>query len=640
MKTDSGRPGEILRVDLTRRTHSIESVTPHVKDYIGGRGIGSKILYDELPPGIDPLGPENILLFNNGPLSGTAVPGSGRVDVSAKSPMNNYHAVTNFGGFWGAELRHAGFAHLIIQGVSETPVYMVIDNDRITIREAEHLWGLDTYATTAELRRELGDEDMQILAIGPAGEKLVRFASIITSLGDAAGRTGMGAVMGSKRLKAVAVRGTRGVTLTDPKRFLEYAGNLHRRLRESPGFRESAKTKPVTDSMFNKLYENILTFGNYEDGRWEKFSKLEPEKFFTRHQLRRAGCFGCPMQCMHLVEISGAGYGLSFCTPFLSFLGTVWNDDLTTMWESIILANKYGLDVVETGGIIALLMELHQDGIITAADTDDIPMEKGSREAILKMIRKIALREGIGNILAEGPRRAADMLDRRAPDYLVLVKDHFPHGYQFPAFEGASLMQAVGSADPFPTYGTGDEIRLSMPGPREKLLAEALELFGSEEAYLLGNYSPSKVHMVIDAEHRSRIPDLLGVCIYVIDGFDKSSSDYHFFYDRLADLYRAATGISVSREIFYTAAERLVNLERCHDAREGLTREHDALPRRFFRSFPGGVHKGKALDPEKMEQMKTLYYQARGWNPKTGLPTPGKLRQLGLENLIPAMPPN
>ena len=201
-------------------------------------------------------------------------------------------------------------------------------------------------------------------------------------------------------------------------------------------------------------------------------------------------------------------------------------------------------------------------------------------------------------------------------------------------------MQAVGSADPFPTYGTGDEIRLSMPGPREKLLAEALELFGSEEAYLLGNYSPSKVHMVIDAEHRSRIPDLLGVCIYVIDGFDKSSSDYHFFYDRLADLYRAATGISVSREIFYTAAERLVNLERCHDAREGLTREHDALPRRFFRSFPGGVHKGKALDPEKMEQMKTLYYQARGWNPKTGLPTPGKLRQLGLENLIPAMPPN
>jgi len=633
MKNKEELQGTILRVDLTNQYHHTESLEPYAADFIGGRGIGSKILYDELIPGIDPLSPENILIFNNGPLSGTAAPGAGRVDVSAKSPINNYHAVTNFGGYWGAELRHAGYAHLVIQGAGSKPVYLYIDNDRVEVRDAGRLWGLDTYQTTVELRRMLGDEDAQVLSIGPAGENLVRFASITTNLGDAAGRTGMGAVMGSKNLKAIAVRGTKGVRLADPQRFMELARDTHRRLRESPGFAESKKSKPKTDSMFNKLYENLLSFGNYEDGRWNKFSRLAPEKFFTRYQVRRAGCFGCPMQCMHLVEIPDSGYGISFCAPFSSFLGTVWNDSLTVMWQAIILANKYGLDILETGGIIALLMELYDKGIITAADTDGIAMEKGSPEAILKMVEKIARREGIGDILAEGARPAAEKLDSRAPEYVVAAKGLFPHGYQFPAFEGTSLMQAVGVADPFPTYGTGVELRLSMPGPRDKLLTEAKQLFGSEEAYLPGNYSEAKVRMVIDAEHRARVPDLLGVCIWVIDGYNKSSSDYYFFYDRLAELYQAATGRALTRDALFTAAERLINIERCHDAREGLTRTDDALPKRFFQSFPGGAHKGKALDPQKMEQMKTVYYQTRGWDAETGRPTPEKLRALGLEEL-------
>jgi len=626
--------GTILRVDLTHRTYRTESLGPYVKDYIGGRGVGSKLLYDELPQGANPLGQENVLIFNNGRLSGTAAPGSGRVDISALSPMNNYHAVTNFGGYWGAELRHAGYAHLMVTGASEEPVYLYIDNDRVEIRDAHHLWGLDTYKTAVEVRRELGDEDAKVLCIGPGGENLVRFSSIMTNLGDAAGRTGMGAVMGSKKLKAIAVRGTRGVALADPQRFLELARDTHRRLRESPGFKEFEKTKPVTDSMFNKLYESLLAFGNYQDGRWEKFARLEPERFFSKYQVRRAGCFACPMQCMHLVGIPGSGYGTAFCSPFMSFLGTVWNDDLTTMWEAIILANRYGLDVIETGGLISLLMELYGDGVITAADTDGIPMEKGSREAILQTVEKIARREGIGDILAEGARPTAEAFGNRALEYVVDVKGHFPHGYQFPAFEGASLMQAVGGADPFPTYGTGVEIRLSLPGPREKLLAEAKEIFGSEEAYLPGNYSPAKVRMIIDAEHRSRVPDMLGVCIYVIDVFNKSATDHYFFYDRLVDLYQAATGRLLTRKELFTTAERLVNLERCFDAREGLTREDDKLPRRFFQSFPGGAHEGKALDPEKIEQMKTVYYQTRGWDPETGLPTRCKLRELGLENLI------
>jgi aldehyde:ferredoxin oxidoreductase len=291
------------------------------------------------------------------------------------------------------------------------------------------------------------------------------------------------------------------------------------------------------------------------------------------------------------------------------------------------------LDILETGGIIALLMELYDKGIIDAADTDGIPMEKGSRDAILKMIPKIARREGIGDILAEGARSAAEHLGEQAPAHVVDIKGHFPHGYQFNAFEGASLLQAVGVADPFPAYGTGIELRLSMPGPRDKLLNEAKELFGSEEAYLPGNYSPAKVRMVIDSEYRSRVPDLLGVCLWVVDGYNKSSDDRNFFYDRLVELYQAATGRALSREELFAAAERLINIERCLDAREGLTRKDDTLPKRFFQSFPGGVNKGKALDPQKMEEMKTVYYQTRGWDPETGLPTREKLSELGLENI-------
>jgi aldehyde:ferredoxin oxidoreductase len=301
------------------------------------------------------------------------------------------------------------------------------------------------------------------------------------------------------------------------------------------------------------------------------------------------------------------------------------------MWEAIILANKYGLDIIETAGVIALLMELYEKGIIGETDTDGIPMKKGSREAILKMMHKIAHCEGIGDILAQGSRHAAEVIGRGASEFVVDVKGLFPHGYQFNAFEGASLMQAVGGADPFPTYGTGLEIRLSMPGPKEKLLAEAKALFGSEEAYLPGNYSLAKVQMVIDAEHRARVPDILGMCIYVIDGYNKSSPDPHFFYNRLVELYRAATGRALTRQELFTAAERSVNLERCIDAREGLTRKDDRLPKRFFKSFPGGTNQAKALNPEKMEAMKTAYYKSRGWNPETGLPTSEKLRELRLE---------
>ncbi|UCF93134.1 MAG: hypothetical protein JSW39_02965, partial [Desulfobacterales bacterium] len=591
----------ILQVDLSDRTIVRRDPAPYAARFAGGRGVGSKILYDALKPGVDPLGPENVLVFNTGLLSGTAAPAAGRTDVSAKSPLNGYHGVTNFGGFWGAELSQAGYHHVVFTGASEEPVYLRIENDRVKLCDARHLWGLDTYATMRQLRREMGDEDVQVIAVGPAGENGVRYASINASMGDAAGRMGMGAVMGAKKLKAVVVRGTRGIRLHDPGRFLELARDTHKFLRDSATFQNFAVSKAKGDPMFSPKAHDDMPFGNFEAGAWENFQHLEAEKFFLKHQIRRTGCFGCPLQCMHLVQVPGADYGLSHCMNFQSLLGTVWNDDLNTMWEAIVLVNKYGLDAHETGGILALLMELYAEGVITAEDTDGIAMERGRREAILPMIHKIARREGIGAILAEGPVRAAQAIGRRAEDYVVAAKGLFPHGYAFQVVEGTSLMQAVSSGEPFQTYGTGIERTIDPRNPDPRLMAQAEALYGSPEAYLPGNYSPAKVRMVIDAEHRSRVPDLLGVCLTSIVYVLKTIPDVHFLYDRLADLVHAATGRPLSRLELFAAAERLVNLERCLDAREGLQRGDDTLPPRFFRPFDSGMHRGKALDPEKLE---------------------------------------
>jgi aldehyde:ferredoxin oxidoreductase len=421
---------------------------------------------------------------------------------------------------------------------------------------------------------------------------LVRFANLVTGSGHAAGRFGMGAVMGSKQLKAIAVRGTQGVNLADPQRFLEVARETHRWFRDLPRFK-ARKDDPPYASMFSERFTETAAFGNYESGAWDKFLQMDVEKFFSKYFLRKAGCFGCFMPCKSLIRIPEIGYGLGGCTDFSSFVGTVWNDDLTTMWEAIILANKLGMDVVETSGVITLLMELYEKGIITADHTDGVSMDKGSQEAILKTISKIAGREGVGNTLAEGMRKAAATLNSRAQDHVVDNKGLYPHGYAYPAFEGTSLMQAVGNADPFPTYGSGMEMRLAGPGPWE-----------------------------------SRIPDLFGVCLKPYH-----QGGEHLTTGRLLDLYKAATGRTVTVDELIRVTERLVNLERMIDAREGLTREQDRLPKRFFKPLEGGVHDGKALDPEKMEQMKSVYYHSRGWDPETGLPTSEKLRELGLETL-------
>ncbi|MGA8684556.1 MAG: aldehyde ferredoxin oxidoreductase N-terminal domain-containing protein, partial [Candidatus Sulfotelmatobacter sp.] len=435
-----GWVGKILKVDLTEGKISTEPTEAYVDEYIGGRGLGAKLIYDYYKPGTGALEPANPLLFNTGPLSGTAMPGSGRVDLTALSPMSNLRAKSNFGAYWGPELKFNGFDHLVITGKAEKPCYLWIHDGRVEIRPADHLWGQDTHETQKLIQQELGDPEIKVVCIGPGGENLVRFACLISETGDAAGRTGMGAVMGSKNLKAVAVRGTGSVRVAHPEKFLELSIQVNREVRESPAYQELSSWG-VARGVQMMYQMGFFPVGYFEDVCVDEIrQKYAAPAYIEQHQLKNVGCFNCPGRCMNFLSVPGLGKGVTSCEPFSGFTGAIWNLDMNTFWEATLLVNKLGIDCTETSASIGLLMELFHEGIITEKDTDGIPMARGSKEAILTTIRKIAAREGYGELLAQGQKAFASQIGPAAVEKLDLVKGMAPHAYEFRSFHGTALM--------------------------------------------------------------------------------------------------------------------------------------------------------------------------------------------------------
>ena len=621
-----GWTGNILKINLTERKTSTLATPDYAGKFIGGRGIGARLIYDELEPGTDPFDPANPLIFNLGPLTGTAMPGSGRVDVTAKSPLTHLRAKSNFGAYWGPELKFAGFDHVMITGQADAPVYLWIHNGEVEIRDASHLWGMDTRQTQLVIRKELGDPEIKTVCIGPAGERRVRFACLITETGDAAGRTGMGAVMGSKNLKAIAVRGTGGVKLAQPERFKELALQVHAAIRESPAFQELSHYGVVREvkHMYNFSFFPV---GYFEDVAWEPVVKdYGGEAFMQQYQLRNIGCFGCPNRCMNFLSVPGIGAGVTSCEPWSGLTGGLWNTDMQVFWEANLLANLYGIDSTETTACIGLLMELHHEGIISEKETDGIPMERGGREAILGTIKKIARREGYGDLLAEGPKAAAAHWGPEAEARVDLVKGLSPHAYEFRAYHGAALAQAVGHrGDPLPLRGSMMEVDWNR-GP-EWFQSVAKELYGHEEAAIPTGYQ-GKALMTVISENQERVPDSLGLCKWLYPMIVIQSLEFP------TSLFSAATGLEVAETDLLRAGERIRSLERAFDVREGLTRADDALPQKFFKEpLKSGKFAGAVLDETKFEQMKDEYYTLRGWDAKTGIPTRAKLEELGLADV-------
>ncbi len=626
-----GWVGKILKINLTSQQAETESTEPYIDKYIGGRGIGVRLVYDHYVPGTDAFDPANPLIFSMGPLTGTAMPSSGRTDVTALSPMSNLRAKSNFGGYWGPEVKYAGFDHIVITGKSEKPCYLWIHDGKAEVRDATHIWGQDTFETQRTIQKELGDPEIKVVCIGPAGENLVRFACLITEVAGAAARTGMGAVMGSKNLKAIAVRGSGKVRVAKPDEMLNLSLDVNREIREHPACKELSNWGVVR--FISMMYQlSFFPVGYFEDVHWEDIiNNFGGPNYVERFQTKNVGCFACPVRCKNFLCVPEIGKGFTTCEPWSGFTGSVWNLDMDIFWEAITMANRLGLDSTEVSACIGLLMELNHEGIISEKDTDGIAMTRGGKEAILKTIEKVSFREGFGDILADGQKAFAEKIGKDAVEKLDIVKGLAPHPYEFRAYHGSALMQAVGHrGDPLPLRGS--LIEFEWHNAPEWFQQVAKAQFGSEEAAIPSSYKGKALAGII-SEHNERVADSLGICTwpYTLFIFHDVTKAWQFF--------QVVTGKDWDIERLLTTAERIRNLERMFDVRQGISRTDDCLPKKFFETpLSRGKYEGAILDRKEFEGMKDDYYKLRGWDIETGIPTREKLVELGLEDVAGQSP--
>jgi aldehyde:ferredoxin oxidoreductase len=641
-----GWAGNILRINLTTEKISREPTARYARDYIGGRGINARILYNEAKPGQGAFDPETPLLFGAGPLVGTGAPGGSRTAVASRSASQvpELYGISNFGGFWGPELKFAGYDNLVIKGRAKKPVYLFVDNENIELRDASGVWGKDTFETQTEIREDLDDPEVQVACIGQAGENLVRCATIQHEFWGA-GKNGLGAVMGSKNLKAVAVRGTKGVKIADPDRFMELCGEARELIKESEGYEDWAKYGIARCTEKYMIKPNVFSFGpigNYERQEWAGLENLRGQPFIDRYGIRGRGCFGCPGACMNYVVIPGVDRGGITCSPYLwSWRAMV--PDLERVFETHTLCNRYGISSLFVGTASSWLMHMYDKGVITEKDTDGIPFERGSREALLGVVHKTALREGFGDILAEGLPKLAEKLGKEAEKHLITIRGSTGFNSEYRSKIGFSLASAVTVST---HWHAGPDIEMCAWEKEQEVMEKfyriAQEKYGTSKAAIAYEYE-GKARAVVYSEHTQGSDDMLGFCCFLSGRLEPSAVSVgdHLAgrmvrYDpHVIALFSAATGVDIDQEILFRAVDRVITLERAFIAREGQTRNEDTLPERFFTEpVPDGPNKGRKIDRTKFEKMKDEYYALRGWDIKTGIPTRKTLQELGLKDVV------
>ena len=609
-----GYNGKILRVNLsTRRVSTEEPAEEYYKNYLGGRGFIAHTLLKEVPRGADPLGPENKLIFALGPITGHPFPGSGRNSVGAKSPLSGGYGESEAGGFWGAELKRSGYDAIIVEGKSDEPVYLWIKDGRAEIRDAHKLWGLDVGETEKAIRKELQDERVRTATIGVAGEKLVRYACICNDISHAAGRTGMGAVMGSKRLKAVAVRGN----------SLPEMGNREKVLELSRWMGKNFKTKTIlwqygTGSTMD-YYEasGNLPIRNFAAGRFPEVEGITAQSMHKKGYVEKMeSCFGCPVRCKKRVRLDQPWkvdpiYG----GPEYETLGAFGSNCGIGQVEAIMKANelccRYGLDTISAGVTISFAMECFEKGVLTLKDTDGLELTFGNGPAMVEMVERIALRRGLGNLLAEGSKRAAEVIGKGSGEWAMQVK-----GEEIPMHEprykqGMGLHYSVHATGADHCTGIHDDLV-------NKKLAE-WDWIGLAESVPVYEMSGRKARMLYQVGLWRHLANYLGLCLFV-----------PWSNEQVTEAMEAITGWPMSSYKLMKTVERGMTLARIFNLREGFSRRDDSLPRRFASSPADSTLKGVGVDPEKLSEAQKLYYQMLGWD-ESGIPTYARLVELNIE---------
>jgi aldehyde:ferredoxin oxidoreductase len=616
-------------VDLSAGTVESREIPRALREkYIGGRGLDIHLLYTRIEPGTDPLGPKNVCCISAGILAGTPASASARTHIMAKSPLTGLIGSSNMGGFFAPELRYAGFDHLVLEGAADRPVYLWIHDGDIEIRDAAHLWGLDTFETQEALREELGDPEIKALAIGVAGENLVRFANVVTGHKNAAGRTGMGAVLGSKKVKAIAVRGTMGIRIEHPKEALEFDREICKQLTET----KFGQIMQRWGTMFIYGVTNstgLVRVNNFQSNQHPDSEAIECENM-DEHSTGTAGCFGCQLHCRHRYVIKDGKYAGTYgegpeYTSQGAWGAEVGCRDFPTILYGNHLVNRLGLDTLETGSLIAWGMEMFQKGIITEKDTDGLRLEFGNEDAVVEMIRRIAHREGFGDVLADGPKGAMKRLPPEAAPLCVQVKGMSNlHSDERPT---PSLALGIATA----TRGS-DHLR-SRPAIDLYHLPEPLlrKIYGSPVPYdgpLTSDYRDydGKAWMVFWQEMLYMAVDCLGVCKFHTVFLSPNMPAFQEFSKWL----HLIPGLELSPRQVWEVAERAYNLERLFNLREGASRADDRLVDRYFdEPTPRGfdVVRGKALDRDRFKTMLDEYYEHHGWDEH------GRVKEETLERL-------
>ncbi len=616
-----GYGGKVLRVNLTSGTFAVEPLEQELaRLYLGGRGFNMRRLYDEIPARLDGLSLENKLFFSVGPLVGTMFPGAARFNVSAKSPQTGILGDSNAGGFFGPELKFAGFDQVIIEGKAPYPVYLYIHNDKIELREAKHLWGLDVWDTQRVILQELKDTRIQVAAIGTAAENGVRFAGVFANLVRAAARTGMGTVMGAKNLKAVAVRGINPVRVADPKLFAELLKDIDSAIYRHQEY--PSRALMGTTKLVHALNEaGCLATRHFQTGRFEAAESVSGEFLAETVKKKSKSCFSCLIPCSRFFEVKqGPFTGLKSEGPefegLAGFSSRVGVADLAASLKGVDLCNRYGMDVITTSEVISFAMELYQRGIISRSEADGLDLSWGNTDTVLTLIDKINRREGFGDILADGVREAASKIGRGSEAYALHVKGLELFQADPRGLKAYALGYAVASRG-------GDHLR-SEPSFEFSGDAEAGQrIYGHPDAAFRLKYK-GKGRVVKHYEEWSALSDCLEVCKNTIVNMEIVD------YPLAAKLLKAVVGWEMTGEEVQAVCERVVNLERVFNTREGLTRRDDTLPKRFTHEplpADSGPSAGSVVE---LEPMLDEYYQARGWDATTGRPTGSKLRELGL----------
>jgi len=621
----NGYAGKILFVDLSQnKTWTEEMPDTFYRRYLGGNGFVAYYLLKLVPKGTDPLGPENVLVMAAGTFTGNPIAGAGRSSVGAKSPLTNGYGTAEVGGFFGAELKRAGFDAVVVLGKAPEPVYLWLHDGQAEIRPATHLWGKTTLECQEMIQQELGDQRVRLAMIGPGGEKMVRFACIINDLRHAAGRSGMGAVMGSKNLKAIAARGKGRIPVADPDKLRELSRWMVEHWRESSLRMHELGT---SGGLLDLNETGALPTRNFQEGQFEGAEKISGQAMRDTILIGTEGCYACPIRCKRVVEVKDEDYQVNpiYGGPEYETIGSMGSncgvDDLRAIAKAHEICNAYSLDTISTGMAISFAMECFENGLLTLEDTGGIELRFGNAQAMVEMTQQIAERKGLGDLLAEGPAIAAAKIGRGAERFALTVKGQPLPMHECRTRHGQALGYAVSPTGADHMHNFWDSSIANEP------LGESVQQLGIYVSVPQTVLNAHKVRAYTFVANWQWVHNHVGNCMFV-----------HWSRNQMAEIVKALTGWDTTVWELLKAGERGVTMARVFNLREGLSRKDDTLPERMKTHFVTGPINEEPIDPEVLEEALNIFYGMMGWDPETGVPTRAKLQELDIEWVAEHLP--